>query len=143
MSEATYIFLGVKKNVLTDDVNTNTEWQFGPFYKADEDRHSIHDLSIPVDEETANSDRLYAVIGVWTTGDSYATYVDSDSEMFSIHTSRKQAEHAAAILLEGIVNTPMGNGYVVPPLPWNGEHAKLSKIMIIDNSPNEGVSGGR
>lgn len=123
-----------------DRDDTDTNWDFGDIYfeLGTTNRKSYGDLDIIVSKEDAEQTETYAVIAVWSTGDSFGHDSGRCAEIISVHHDYDEANNAKETL-EGIgekdknVNKiPLGNGYFVPGyVPWFGYFESLCYVTVI------------
>lgn len=102
-----------------DRDNTHTYWTFGSLWLDDE---SSYGESTPVcDDEFKRGDLCYAVVAVWSTGDSFGYDSASCMGLMEVFDNREAAE----ALKEKYENGSSSE------LPWGGYFENLDYVKIV------------
>lgn len=125
--------------------DTSTFWDFGAFHVEDSDAPT-DDLTITLDAQLAQAETLYAVIAVWSSGDSFGWDDRYNAEIISVHPSEANADAARRIVEASAprygqpapalpVDLPDGyqlSGYI----PWGGHFDRLDYVTIVSDTIN-------
>lgn len=128
--------------------DTRTTWDFGSFHVEDS-ADSTDDMTVHLDDRLAEADVLYAVIAIWSTGDSFGREVQGSAEIISVHDTPESAQEASKIIYasrssygrpEPTLPVELPDGYQLSGyIPWNGHFDTLEYVDIvsghIDHTP--------
>lgn len=116
-----------------DQDDTNTSWTFTGLKLLDKDTYR----ALPVDDDVKVGDKFYAVIAVYSTGDTFGHSSGSELELVSLHKSEELAKKNASVIETRDRNTgerysveiELDNGEILKRYcPWDGYFESLDYV---------------
>lgn len=102
-----------------DKDDTITTWSFGEAELISNKKYG----AFPVDDSFEDAHKVYLVVAIWSTGDSFHQATADSAEIFGAFTNREEAETEA----ERLRNATKDEKY----LPWHGYFESLEEVRIV------------
>jgi hypothetical protein len=103
-----------------DRGDTSSSWDFGDVSASKENFRYGYE-SFDVNDGYRVGDRIYVVVAVWGTGDTFGHDENYCMDVVSAHIDRETA-YKSQKKCESNSNTPLylGDGYILNYIPWSG-----------------------
>ena len=118
--------------------DTSSSWEFGDIRIAERAtyRDDHEDLSLMINGDFDLSGMIYAVVVVWSDGDSFGWDQNARAEIISAHSDQKSADVASAMIEENKSSEEpllLPDGYELRYIPWAGSMSDFSYVEVISH----------
>lgn len=112
-----------------DEGSTETTWKFGRISAS-----SSGSEYIETDRDFQIGQKLFLVVAVWSTGDSFANHYGDRMEIFAVYDDIHLAVEAEKLLSETTIPLILPEGFEVRYLPWRGYFESLDYVRIVEGT---------
>lgn len=113
-----------------DEGSTETTWSFGRIHAS---TSSVSEY-IETDRDFQIGQKLFLVVAVWSTGDSFANHYGDRMEIFTVYDDIHLAVEAEKLLSETTIPLILPEGFEVRYLPWRGYFESLDYVRIVEGN---------